>query len=157
MTSSRARAGAVAASPGRRDLLCPSAQPNMHGALAIGVVDHRRDPPEISYLEAPQPVTDDLLRMVEPIRPTEIFRFAAPCQTSACSHWSGSDCQLIDRVVKLIPVASLHLPTCRIRPECRWYAQAGRSACVRCSRVVTQNEDPDEAMRGAASPAPSRP
>ena len=140
------------AEPCERHLLCPSAQPQTPGAVAIGVVDHSQDSPEVGYLESPVPVTEDLLRLTGTVRPTEIFRFAAPCQTSACSHWSGRDCTLVGRIVKLIPPASLKLPTCRVRPECRWYAQSGRSACVRCPSVVTQNEDPDDAMREAATP-----
>ncbi len=138
--------------PAERALLCPSAQPTMAGAVAIGVVDHTGKRPEVAYLEQPLPVDDALLAMAAPIRPTEVFRFAAPCQTSACSHWSGEECKLVDRIVDLIPVASLLLPTCRIRPECRWFSQEGRAACTRCPHVVTQNERPTRAMRIAATP-----
>jgi hypothetical protein len=146
------KARTKAGGPGAAVLLCPSAQPTMRSAVAIGVIDRDAAEPEVAYLEQPLPVTDELLAMVEPVRPTEVFRFAAPCQTSACSHWSGQDCKLVDRIVDLIPPASLLLPTCRIRPECRWFSQAGRAACTRCPRVVTQNEWPSEEMREAAMP-----
>jgi len=145
-------ASAKAPKPRPGALLCPSAQPTMESAVAIGVVDRDGGEPEVAYLEKPLPVNDDLLALAGPVRPTEVFRFAAPCQTSACSHWNGEDCKLVDRIVDIIPPASLLLPTCRIRPECRWFAQAGRAACTRCPRVVTQNEWPSDEMRLAATP-----
>ena len=132
--------------------LCPSAQPNTNEALAIGVIDHCGETPEVTYLERPLRVSGDLLSMSGPLRPTEIFRFAASCQTSACAHWTGSKCKLVERVVKLLPEVSLALPKCHIRNQCRWFFQEGRSACARCPQVVTQNENPSSAMRKAAKP-----
>jgi len=136
----------------RPPLLCPSAQPDMEGARAIGLVDHTGEAPEVSYLEQPVPVSEELLALAHPVKPTELFRFAAPCQTSACSHWDGADCNLVERIVKLLPASSLVLPKCHIRTDCRWYQQEGRAACARCPHVVTQNEDPSVAMREAATP-----
>jgi len=132
--------------------LCPSAQPDMDGARAIGLVDHQADVPEVAYLEQPVPVTPELLAMAGPVAPTELFRFAAPCQTSACSHWNGRDCKLVERIVKLLPATSLVLPSCHVRNDCRWYQQEGRAACSRCARVVTQNREPSATMREAAAP-----
>jgi len=124
----------------------------MDGARAIGVVVHCTEPPEVAYLERPLPVSDELLEMAVPLRPTEVFRFAAPCQKGSCGHWSGSDCNLARRIVRLLPQASIALPKCNIRTQCRWYAQEGRAACGRCPYVVTQNESPSDAMRTAALP-----
>jgi len=124
----------------------------MQGAVAIGVVDHTADAPQVAYLERPLQVTAELLEMAQPLKPTEIFRFVAPCQTDACSHWNGSECELAMRVVQLIPAASLSLPRCHIRTRCRWYTQEGRTACERCPNIVTQNESPSDAMREAATP-----
>lgn len=135
-----------------RDLLCPSAQPTMPDAQAIGLVDHTLDVPEVGYLERPLPVTAELLESTAPVRPTEIFRFSAPCQTDACSHWDGTDCGLVTRITQLLPVVSLVLPRCNIRNDCRWFQQAGRAACTRCPQVLTQNEDPSDDMRTAAAP-----
>lgn len=132
--------------------LCPSAQPNMNGALAIGVIDHCGESPEVAYLERPLPVSRELLKMSRPLRPTEIFRFAAPCQERACSHWTGNECKLVKRIVRLLPEVSSTLPKCHVRSTCRWYAQEGRSACSRCPQVVTQNERPSRTMREAALP-----
>jgi hypothetical protein len=135
-----------------RILRCPSAQPQMSDAVAIGVVDRSGQSPEVAYLERPVPATAELLEMARPLNPTEVFRFAAPCQTSACSHWDGSECKLVTRIVQMIPAESLSLPRCHVRVVCRWFVQAGRAACQRCPRVVTQNEDPSDAMREAAMP-----
>lgn len=139
-------------SRGARALLCPSAQPDIPGAVAFGLVDHEAEPPEVRYLERPVAADAELLAMAEPLRPTEVFRFAAECQTTACSHWSGTACQLVDRVVSLIPARSLVLPTCRVRADCRWYAQRARAACVACPAIVTQDEDPTDETRRAAEP-----
>src|SRR5438128_558148 len=116
-------------------LFCPSAQPDMEGAVAFGVVCHDRQEPQVAYLERPIPVTEELVALSAPVRPTEVFRFAAPCQTTRCSHWDGRDCQLVERIVALLPVSVLSLPSCTVRAGCRWYAQRGRAACVRCPQV----------------------
>jgi hypothetical protein len=135
------------------ELLCPSAQPEIAGAVAIGLVDHEQSPPSVSYLDKPAQITPELLELAQPLRPTELFRFAAPCQGERCSHWSGSDCNLIGGIVKLLPDGQAALPACGIRPDCRWFAQSGTAACLRCPEVITQNQDPSEAMRIAAAPA----
>lgn len=133
-------------------MLCPSAQPETAGALAIGVVDHTGSKPEVAYLERPLVVSEELLRSTRPLRPTEVLRFAASCQTSACAHWNGAVCNLATRIVTMLPPATSTLPKCNIRHDCRWYAQEGRAACARCPQVVTQNEQPSEEMREAALP-----
>jgi hypothetical protein len=124
----------------------------MDGAVAIAVVDHTGAAPDVVYLEQPVAVSAELLEMAQPLQPTELFRFAAPCQTGACAHWDGDRCQLAARIVQRIPAAALSLPRCHIRTRCRWYAQEGRAACGRCPRVVTQNEAPSATMRAAAMP-----
>jgi hypothetical protein len=134
---------------------CPSAPASIPGAFAFGVVDHTSSPPEVMYLEEPLPVDETLVALSAPLEPREIFRFSAPCQTSACTHWSGHDCQLVERIVRLVPAASLVTPPCQVRTTCRWFAQAGRSACVRCAHVVTKDENPTDTMRAAATPTTS--
>jgi hypothetical protein len=124
----------------------------MAGATAFGVIDHGNEMPLLGYLDQPTPVSPELLDLAKPLRPTQIFRFAAPCQGDRCGHWSGAACTLVDRITELLPVVSLTLPPCRIRSDCRWFAQRGRNACVRCPQVVTQNEQPTEQMIVAATP-----
>jgi hypothetical protein len=134
------------------ELLCPSAQPTTPGAVAFGVVDHTGAAPEVAYLDAPVAVSDALLALAEPLQPTEVLRFASRCEGSACRHWTGAACSLAARIVERLPVASGELPRCTVRAACRWFAEQGRAACLRCPQVVTQNEAPSDAMRTAAEP-----
>jgi hypothetical protein len=130
--------------------LCPSAQPEMAGSLLFGVVTGSVDRPRVAYLAEPQPVSDELLAMSGPVRPTEVFRFAAPCAMSQCRHFDGVNCRLVQRTVQLLPVAVERLPPCRLRPKCRWWRQEGRAACLRCPQVVTENYRPSAAERVAS-------
>jgi hypothetical protein len=138
-------------SPNRTDLQCPSALPEMPDAMAFGIVDYSAESPTTAYLEERVPITPELLEMAAPLLPAQVFRFSAPCQKEACSHWDGA-CTLVDRIVKLLPVTSLALPPCQIRVDCRWYAEHGREACRRCSQVVTQCTRPTELLALASRP-----
>jgi hypothetical protein len=132
-------------------LQCPSSQPEVAGAVAFGLVDHADGVPLVGFLEKVVPVTPELLELAKPLRPTEVFRFAAPCEGEKCSHWGGTECTLVNRIVQILPVVS-SMPPCRVRSECRWFSQRGRDACARCPQVVTQNEHPSDGMLRAATP-----
>lgn len=132
--------------------LCPSAQPEMDGCTVFGVVGGPADAPRLSYLRGVQPVTDDLLALAEPVRPTEVFRFAAPCVAHECAHFVGGDCGLVQRAVRRLPVVTSVLPPCQIRRSCRWWQQEGAAACRRCPQVVTTLSTPSEIDREVATP-----
>lgn len=134
-----------------RELQCPSAQPALPGAIAFGLIDHQGETPTTNFLEAPVPVSPELLELAAPMPPTQVFRFAAPCQQQRCSHWQGA-CSLAERIVDLMPVASTAPPPCRIRTACRWYAEQGRAACQRCPEVITESTRPSDALARAARP-----
>lgn len=131
-------------------MLCPSAQPDMAGSRVLGVVGGCAEAPLISYLNEALPVTDGLLALVGAVKPTEVFRFSAPCEERACRHFDGSRCQLATRIVQILPAVGEALPACLIRPECRWYQQEGKAACQRCPQIVTQIYEPSDDMRKAA-------
>lgn len=133
------------------ELLCPSGQPELPGARAFGIVDHSAEAPTTAFLEDTVPVTPELLAMAAPLPPVQVFRFSAPCQKQRCSHWDGA-CTLADRIVKILPVATVALPPCRIRIDCRWFAEQGREACRRCPQVVTEAARPSELLSRAAKP-----
>jgi hypothetical protein len=137
----------------RKPLLCPSAQPDMAGSMAIGVVGGTAENPRLAWIEKPQPVTEDLLRLARPAQPTEVFRFAAHCEENACSHFDGAKCKLATRIVQILPAVSGALPPCQIRGECRWFQQEGRPACMRCPQIVTQSANAGADMVLAATPA----
>jgi hypothetical protein len=130
--------------------LCPSARPDMEGSMVFGVVGGTVEEPCVAFLDEPQRITDEILSLSEPVEPTEIFRFAAPCAGNACKFFDGSSCRLAARVARLLPEAMETLPPCRIRPSCRWWQQEGKAACLRCPQVVTNPYRASEELRRAA-------
>ncbi|MDQ2898301.1 MAG: nitrogen fixation protein [Acidobacteriota bacterium] len=133
-------------------LLCPSAPPDWLGATVIGIIGGTADTPRVTPLEQPLIVTSELLALSEPVLPTEVFRFAAPCSARTCQHFQDGACHLAQKIVQLLPGVDDQLPFCTIRTNCRWFRQEGRAACYRCSQVVTDNVYPGVAMRLAADP-----
>lgn len=134
-------------------LLCPSALPEMPQGRIFGVMEGTATEPRLSYLDRAAPATDDIMALAAPVQPTEVFRLAAPCVESKCCHFDGQDCQLVNRIVQILPAVIDSLPPCSIRKDCRWFHQEGKSACVRCPQVVTLNCAASEAMVQAAAPA----
>ncbi len=134
--------------------LCPSARPEMDGAVIFGVVGGTPAAPRLAYLTAPVPVTPDILAAAHPATPAEVYRAAAPCAAAACRHFDGSACQLAQRTVRLLPMVVTALPPCRIRASCRWWKQEGRAACLRCPQVVTDDFAPTDLQREAAGLEP---
>jgi hypothetical protein len=133
--------------------LCPSSDPGVPGCVAFGVVLGLAEQPRLRQFEAPLPVSDDLLAMAGPARPTEVFRFAAPCACGACPNFQGDRCGLVTKIVRLLPATTEDLPPCLIRPQCRWWQEEGQAACLRCPEVVTDNPNPSALMRLACDPS----
>ena len=135
-----------------RSPLCPSAQPWMEDSIVFGVVGGTAQEPRLGYLTRPLPVTDELLAMAAPAKPTKVFRFAAPCAASACVHFKDDRCRLATRAVQTLPLVAEVLPACRIRRDCRWWRQEGADACRRCPMVVTEVEHPSDVVVEAGDP-----
>jgi len=133
-------------------LMCPSAQPDMEDSLVLGVLEKTSEGPRLAWIEKPQPVTPQLLSLTRDTDPGLVFRFAARCEEQRCVHFDGQDCQLATRIVQILPLAVDSLPPCSIRPECRWYQQEGKAACLRCPEVVTHLDNPSAEMLEAAMP-----
>lgn len=131
---------------------CPSAQPRQEGAFAFGVVGGTPGSRRVGYLEARVPVSDELLALAGPVKPTEVFRFGAACAGSGCSHFDGSDCRLATKLVQLMPAVTRALPACQLRPDCRWWKQEGKAACMRCPSILTDCYDASDAQKLAANP-----
>jgi hypothetical protein len=131
-------------------LLCPSAQPEMSDAQILGVVSGAADQALVAYLSEHVAATPELLVQAAPAAPGEVFRLAARCETSRCTHFDGQQCRLATRIVEMLPEVAENLPPCIIRRSCRWYRQEGRAACARCPQVVTRNDDPDERLKVVA-------
>lgn len=135
---------------------CPSAQPDMDGARVFGVRRSGPDGPRTGYLDHAVEATPEVLAMAGPVPPTQVLRMAAACEESRCSHFDGADCRLATRIVALLPPVVAVLPRCAIRAECRWFAQEGRQACLRCPQVVTEMDGASGALEQAAGPQPMR-
>ena len=133
-----------------KPLLCPSAQPGMQASRVLGVVAGTAEAPELAYLNERLDVSAELLASTAPAKPTQVFRFAAHCEEKACCHFDGRNCSLATRIVQILPAVTEALPACLIRPECRWYQQEGRAACMRCPQVVTETYQPGEDYKRAA-------
>jgi hypothetical protein len=131
---------------------CPSAQPDWNGSVAIGVVMGTAEEPRVSPFASAVVADERLLSLSGPVHPTEVFRFSAPCLQGGCQHFREHKCNLVTQIVQLLPVVLEALPTCVIRPSCRWWQQEGRAACMRCPQVVTDNYNPSADMRTAAAP-----
>lgn len=129
------------------DLSCPSAQPDMAGAKVLGIVEDREGLPEISYLDTPRDVDQEILDLAKPLSPTEVFRFAGKCVTSKCQHFNGDTCSLASRISKLTEEVVTSAPKCVIRKSCRWFQQEGLQICYRCPQVTT-NFDPRDKTLG---------
>ena len=113
----------------------------MKGARLLGVVEHGEDGASLSYLNQEVEVDAALLAKSGSVPPTVVFRFAAPCVESRCTHFDGQVCRLAARVVEQLEPTVDKLPPCTIRKTCRWYGQEGMPACTRCPQVVTRVTD----------------
>lgn len=129
-------------------LLCPSAQPHLHGSAIFASVEKKSQGPDVSFLRSSFPVSEGtrIALAAGMLHANEMFRFAAPCEQAGCTNWSGDHCRVAERLVQILPVSSLELPACVIRPDCRWFAQEGGAACMRCSQVVTNSAGFEEAL-----------
>jgi len=138
----------------RRDseTLCPSARAEMSDARVFGLVLGTPEMAQTAYLDQVRPATPEMLALSGPVQPNEIFRIAAPCAGHGCRHFDGSDCQLAQRVVQILPAVADNLPPCRIRAECRWWKQEGRAACVRCPQIQHEVAMPTDDLVRAAGP-----
>ena len=150
--STDAASGCAAHTRGDTAPLCPSAQPGMEGVFAFGVVGGTPEERRVGYLPERVPVTDELLAMAGPVRPTQVFRFGAPCAGGACSHFDGHDCRLATKLVQLTPPVTRSLPAFAVRPDCRWWRQEGKAACMVCPSVRTEGYTMTDEQRLAANP-----
>ena len=134
-----------------RALRCPSAQPGMAEPQVLGVASGKSEAPRIAYLNEFLAATPEVLAGAGPVPPTEVFRLAAKCEATQCTHFDGQDCRLASRIVALLDPVVDALPACIIRKTCRWYAQEGRPACLRCPQIVTSAQSGDERIRLVAA------
>lgn len=137
---------------GSRALTCPSARPDQDGAQVFGVVGGSVTEPRVGYLEKALPATAELLAASAPVTPEEVFRISGRCAEDACVHFQEGGCSLGARLVSLgMPVVG-KAPRCAVRATCRWWAENGVSACLRCPAVVTGEAAPTQEAIAVAGP-----
>ncbi|NET76711.1 nitrogen fixation protein [Okeania sp. SIO1F9] len=127
--------------------LCPSARPEMQDSKVFGIISGTVDEPRLAYLKQPLPVTEEVMASSGSVRPTEVFRTAAPCAEKKCQHFDGANCRLAMEIVDKLPGVVEQLPPCSIRTNCRWWKQEGKAACMRCPQVITDNYSPSEVVK----------
>jgi len=118
-------------------LSCPSAQPDMEDAEIFGVVAGTPEEPRLAYLKKSAQVDEAMLRSLGPLDPTQVFRYTGRCENSRCAQFANGRCSLGRLIVERLPEVVDSLPSCRIRATCRWFAEEGEAACLRCPQVVT--------------------
>lgn len=132
---------------------CPSAQPDMQEARAFGVLSGTAEAPRIAYLKAEAVIPAAELPETPGLQAIEVFRLTARCEEGRCAQYADGRCSLGQRVVDgLDPVVDT-LPSCTLRDTCRWHAEQGKPACLRCPQVVTLvPRNGDRLSRAAALP-----
>lgn len=122
-----------------RDYDCPSAQPDMAGARPFGVVSGTVGEVRIAFFKKDALKHFDWRERFAAPHATQLFRFAARCERTACGHYDYADgkCSLGQRVATALPPVTDALPPCLVRPSCRWHAEQGPAVCLRCPQVVT--------------------
>lgn len=123
--------------------LCPSSTCE-DGAILIGIV---REDGRVGFVGGRLKVDSNFVNAArDGASPEARFRFGGACIKGACKQWSGSRCGVIDAVLDAAsPVqASEEVPQCSIRPECRWFLQAGYDACRVCPEVITDQRRRNE-------------
>lgn len=133
-------------------LSCPSAQPDMVDADIFGVVTGAPDAPRIAYLKKSAKVGEAMLASLGDLDPTRVFRYAGRCENGRCAQYEGGRCSLGQRIATQLPAVVSQLPSCRIRASCRWFAETGEAACLRCPQVVTLVPPEQNGLRQAAQP-----
>jgi hypothetical protein len=131
-------------------LKCPSAQPGMADVQVLGVVTRNGPAPAVAYLDEAVAPTPEMLALAAPLPVSNVFRLAARCEESKCTHFDGERCQLAVRIATMLPEVVDSLPACTIRPQCRWFRQEGRDACMRCPQIVTGTYEADDVLQQVA-------
>jgi hypothetical protein len=135
-----------------RSFDCPSAQPHSPGARVIGIVSRAGGEATVSYLEEGVAFDDAIIAELGDVQPTRVLRFAGTCAAGGCAQFRDGGCRIgRDVVAGLAPRG--RLPRCIIRGSCRWFAENGRDACMRCAQVATTVDEADATLKAIADEA----
>ncbi len=126
----------------KESVLCPSCRAQK-GARLLGI---RQADGRVALLPQPLLINDAFIKEASKHSHAEQqFRFTNKCVESGCKQWTGTRCGVADTIVAVMN--DLHisdeLPTCGIRPQCRWFKQNGADACKVCPFVITETTSED--------------
>jgi hypothetical protein len=110
----------------------------MQQARIFGVLSGSATTPRVAYLKQEAVIPAHSLPDTQGLDPVEAFRFAARCEEGRCGQYANGRCSLGQRLADALPPVVDALPSCTIRPTCRWYAEQGSDICLRCPQVVTR-------------------
>lgn len=123
----------------------------MQGARPFGVITGTVKETRIAFFKKSARDGFDWRKTFSATDATRVFRFGARCEETRCSHFNGGQCSLGRRVRDGLPAVVDALPSCLIRPDCRWYAEQGGEVCLRCPQVVTMIPEADAPLNRVAA------
>jgi hypothetical protein len=123
----------------------------MEGARPFGVISGTVGETRIAFFKKSALDGFDWRDQFSTTDATRVFRFGARCEEHRCSHFNGATCSLGARVKEGLPAVVDALPSCLIRPKCRWYAEQGGEVCLRCPQVVTMIPQAESALNAVAA------
>jgi hypothetical protein len=124
----------------------------MGGARPFGVISGSPQETRIAFFKKSAQTAFDWRERFSGPEATKVFRFAARCEEGHCSHYADGHCSLGQRVTKELPPVVDTPPPCLIRPSCRWHAEQGSAACLRCPQIVTMIPEADTPINAVAAP-----
>jgi hypothetical protein len=123
----------------------------MDGAHIFGIVGGTVNAPRVDYLKRDAKVTAEIVDQLGTMDPTHVFRFAAKCEAGRCAQFANGECGLGHRIAARLDPVVERIPSCQIRPTCRWHIEQGDAICLRCPQVVTLVPEDQNRLREAAA------
>ena len=68
------------------EMSCPSGQPDMQDAHIFGVISGTPAQPRVAYLKKKAQVSAEMLAGLGDVDPTQVFRYAAKCESGRCAR-----------------------------------------------------------------------
>lgn len=127
--------------------LCPSGRCRA-GSTLLGIMG-----PSGNLIYTPQSIALDeqLAEKFDANGGSSRYRFAEPCATDDCGHWSDEGCGVAKAGAAISDSQrSDRLPPCGIRSACRWFAQEGPSVCAVCPHVLRNGSMVEEQSTSAS-------
>lgn len=130
---------------------CPSAQPDMANARPIGLISGTPGEVRIAFFKKDALEHFDWRARFNTPEATHVLRFGASCEEHRCGHFNGSTCSLGQRVNAQLEAVVDALPSCLIRPACRWHAEQEPAVCLKCPQVATMVPTTQQALAAVAT------